>query len=218
MEWGIEPSRLGSAGSKILLEARGRPPQRGGPVDTRCVRRQASVRRRGTDRGVGGGIDRRAGPGDEECSRSGRDRSVRVGQARLGLEASGVGPAGCECSLTNFVRAFARRDWGDGATGAGLELVAGVRFRSLPRRLGIDAGAFRSAKISSLRRFVVHARRNNRGYRRACCPADERFSPRAAGARTGDKMTMMASHSDSMYYLLLPYRPQLRIGGRNSET
>ena len=68
------------------------------------------------------------------------DRSVTVGQARLGLEASGVVPAGCECSLSSFVRAFARGDWGDGATGTGLELVAGVRFRNLPRRLGIDAG------------------------------------------------------------------------------
>ena len=68
------------------------------------------------------------------------NRSVTVGQARLGLEAAGVVPAGCECSLSSFVRAFARGDWGDGATGAGLELVAGVRFRNLARRLGIDAG------------------------------------------------------------------------------
>ena len=68
------------------------------------------------------------------------DRSVSVGQARLGLEAAGVAPADCDCSLTTFVRAFARGDWGDGATGAGLELAAGVRFRNLPRRLGIDAG------------------------------------------------------------------------------
>ena len=68
------------------------------------------------------------------------DRAVRVGQARLGLEASGVVPAGCECSISSFVRAFARGDWGDGATGAGLELAAGVRFRNLPRRIGIDAG------------------------------------------------------------------------------
>ncbi len=68
------------------------------------------------------------------------DRSVRVGQARLGLEASGVVPAGCECSLSSYVRAFARGDWGDGDTGAGLELAAGVRFRNLPRRIGIDAG------------------------------------------------------------------------------
>ena len=69
------------------------------------------------------------------------DRSVTVGQARLGLEAAGVAPADCECSLTTFVRAFARGDWGDGATGAGLELAAGVRYRNHPRRLGIDAGA-----------------------------------------------------------------------------
>ena len=68
------------------------------------------------------------------------DRSVRVRQARLGLEAAGVAPADCECSLTTFVRAFARGDWGDGATGAGLELAAGVRYRNHPRRLGIDAG------------------------------------------------------------------------------
>ena len=68
------------------------------------------------------------------------DRSVSVGQARLGLEAAGVVPAGREYSLSSFVRAFARGDWGDGATGAGLELAAGVRFRNLPRRLGIDAG------------------------------------------------------------------------------
>ena len=68
------------------------------------------------------------------------DRSVTVGQARLGLEAAGVAPADCDCSLTTFVRAFARGDWGDGATGAGLELAAGVRYRNHPRRLGIDAG------------------------------------------------------------------------------
>ena len=68
------------------------------------------------------------------------DRSVSVGQARLGLEAAGVATPGCNCSLTTFVRGFARGDWGDGATGAGLELAAGVRFRNLPQRLGIDAG------------------------------------------------------------------------------
>ena len=38
------------------------------------------------------------------------------------------------------MRAFARGDWGDGATGTGLELAAGVRYRNHPRRLGIDAG------------------------------------------------------------------------------
>ena len=68
------------------------------------------------------------------------DRSVSVGQARLGLEATGVAPPDCDCSLTTFVRGLARGDWGDGATGGGLELAAGVRFRNLPRRLGIDAG------------------------------------------------------------------------------
>ena len=87
------------------------------------------------------------------------DRSVRVGQARLGLEASGVVPAGCECSISSFVRAFARGDWGDGATGAGLELAAGVRFRNLPRRIGIDAGvralAVHSAEDASERSASV---------------------------------------------------------------
>ena len=68
------------------------------------------------------------------------DRSVRVAQARLGLEAAGVVPAGCDCSLSSLVRVSARGDWGDGATGAGLELVADARFRNLQRRLGIDAG------------------------------------------------------------------------------
>ncbi len=68
------------------------------------------------------------------------DRSVRVGQARIGLEASGVVPPGCRCSLSSFARAFARGDWGDGITGAGLELAAGVRFRNFPLRLGLDAG------------------------------------------------------------------------------
>jgi hypothetical protein len=68
------------------------------------------------------------------------DRSVTVGRARLGLEAAGVAPPGCECSLTTYVRAFARGDWGDGATGAALELAAGLRYRNLARRLGIDAG------------------------------------------------------------------------------
>ena len=68
------------------------------------------------------------------------DRSVTVGQARLGLEATGIATPGCNCSLTTFVRGFARGDWGDGATGAGLELAAGVRFRNLPNRFGIDAG------------------------------------------------------------------------------
>ena len=68
------------------------------------------------------------------------DRAVMVGQARLGLEVAGVAPADCACSLTTFVRAFARSDWGDGATGAGVEVAAGVRYRDLPRRIGIDAG------------------------------------------------------------------------------
>ena len=68
------------------------------------------------------------------------DHSVTAGHAKIGLEAAGVAPPGCECSLATYVRAFARRDWGDGVTGTGLELAAGLRYQNLPRRLGIDAG------------------------------------------------------------------------------
>ncbi len=75
---------------------------------------------------------------------------ARAGRAKLGLEASGVAEPGCECPLTTFVRAFALGDWGDGATGAGLEVSAGVRFRHIPLRFGVDAGvralAFHSAE------------------------------------------------------------------------
>ena len=46
------------------------------------------------------------------------------------------------------MQAFARGDWGDGATGAGLELAVGLRFRNLPRRLGIGA---------ELRTLVAHS-------------------------------------------------------------
>ena len=68
------------------------------------------------------------------------DRSVSVGQARLGLEATGIATPGCNCSLTTFVRGFARGDWGDGATGAGLETGGGRALQHLPNRFGIDAG------------------------------------------------------------------------------
>ena len=68
------------------------------------------------------------------------NRSVTAGLARIGLEAAGVTPLECKCSLSTYVRAFARGDWGDGATGAGLELAAGLRYENLPRRLGADVG------------------------------------------------------------------------------
>ena len=79
------------------------------------------------------------------------DRSVSVGQGRLGLEVAGTTPPGCMHSVATFVRAFARGDWGDGTTGAGLELVAGVRYRSLSWRLGIDA---------KVRALAAHAEEN----------------------------------------------------------
>ena len=68
------------------------------------------------------------------------NRSVEAGLARIGLEVAGVAPPECKCSLSTYVRAFARGDWGDGATGAGLELAAGLRYENLPRRLGADVG------------------------------------------------------------------------------
>ena len=83
------------------------------------------------------------------------DRAVSVGQARLGLEAAGVAAADRAGSLTAFVRAFARGDWGDGATGTGLELAAGLRYRNPPRRLGIDIG-FRGLAVHSAEDAAEH--------------------------------------------------------------
>ena len=66
-------------------------------------------------------------------------RRVSVGRARIGLEASGATPPQCPLSLTTFAKALARSDWGDGDTGAGLELAAGGRLRDRTRRLAVDA-------------------------------------------------------------------------------
>ena len=52
------------------------------------------------------------------------DRDVTVGQARIGVQL-GVAPARRSCPLTTWVRASARRDWGDGSTGVGVEFAAG---------------------------------------------------------------------------------------------
>ncbi len=76
------------------------------------------------------------------------DRSVSVGRARFGLEASGVAPLDCPVSVTTFVRALVRGDYGDGDTGAGLEAVAGARYLDRTRRLGVDA---------AVRTLVVHS-------------------------------------------------------------
>ena len=67
------------------------------------------------------------------------ERSVSAGRVRIGLEAAGATPPQCPISLTTFVRTLARSDWGDGDTGAGLELAAGGRLRDRTRRLAIDA-------------------------------------------------------------------------------
>ena len=69
------------------------------------------------------------------------ERDVLVGRARLGLELAAGGPSAVGKSTTTaYLRALARQDWGDGITGGGLEVAAGLRYRNPTRRLGIDAG------------------------------------------------------------------------------
>ena len=67
------------------------------------------------------------------------DREVTVGQARIGVQL-GVAPARRSCPLTTWVRASARRDWGDGSTGVGVEFAAGSRYLDRGRRIALDAG------------------------------------------------------------------------------
>ena len=67
------------------------------------------------------------------------NRSVRVGRARVGLEAARTARTEDGLSLTPFVTAMARNDFGDGDTGTGLDLAAGVRYKNQPLRLGIEA-------------------------------------------------------------------------------
>ena len=126
---------------------RDRPAQRDGPVDAPGgVGRPTSVRRRGTDRGVGGGRDRRPGSDNGGCRRSGR-RPLRArgsGQARTG---------GC------------------GGRAGGLRLLAddlraGVRPRRLGRRRhgrGIGTGGGRA--LQELAAASRHRRRDPRAGR-----------------------------------------------------
>ena len=62
-------------------------------------------------------------------------RSASVGRARVGVEAGHLRSQGA-ASVTTYVRANARGDWGDGGSGVGLELEAGARYRCDYRRLG----------------------------------------------------------------------------------
>ena len=62
-------------------------------------------------------------------------RSASAGRARVGVEAGHLRTQGA-ASVTTYVRANARGDWGDGGSGVGLELEAGARYRCDYRRLG----------------------------------------------------------------------------------
>lgn len=77
------------------------------------------------------------------------DRSVRVGRARVGLEAARAGLAKDGLSFTPFVAAMARNDFGDGETGTGLDLAAGVRYKNQPLRIGFEAKGHMLATHSS---------------------------------------------------------------------
>ena len=66
------------------------------------------------------------------------DHDVSVGRARLGLEVRGVCATGA--GIVGWVRAFARRDWGDGIEGSGAEVALGARLDAPERRLRLEAG------------------------------------------------------------------------------
>ena len=82
------------------------------------------------------------------------DRSVTVGQARLGLEASGVVPAGCECSLSSFVRGvrprrLGRRCHGHGSGAGGGRAASGTSRGVSASTPGVRALAAHSAADAS---------------------------------------------------------------------
>ena len=62
-------------------------------------------------------------------------KSASAGRARLGIEIGHLRTGGA-ASVTTYVRTNVRGDWGDGGSGAGLELEAGVRYRCDYTRLG----------------------------------------------------------------------------------
>ena len=62
-------------------------------------------------------------------------RSASAGRARVGIEAGHLRSRG-STSVTTYLRANARGDWGDAGAGVGLELEAGARYRCDDRRLG----------------------------------------------------------------------------------
>ena len=62
---------------------------------------------------------------------------VSVGRARVGVEVSGVCATGA--GIVGWVRAFARRDWGDGIEGSGAEVALGARLDAPETRLRLEA-------------------------------------------------------------------------------
>ena len=110
------------------------------------------------------------------------DREVSVGRARLGVEAAGSVPEDCPRSLSSYVRALARGDWGDGETGAGVEVAAGVRFRDRGRRIGADAG---------VRTVAVHS---STGYRETGVRLSVSILPRPDG--TGLQLSVSSRRGD----------------------
>ena len=66
------------------------------------------------------------------------NHDVSVGRARLGVEVRGVCATGA--GIVGWVRAFARRDWGDGIEGSGAEVALGARLDAPERRVRLEAG------------------------------------------------------------------------------
>ena len=65
------------------------------------------------------------------------NHDVSVGRARLGVEVRGVCATGA--GIVGWVRAFARRDWGDGIEGSGAEVALGARLDAPETRLRLEA-------------------------------------------------------------------------------
>ena len=65
---------------------------------------------------------------------------IEIGRARVGVEAVGTNRPECACILATYGRIWAQTEWGDGHTGTGMELDAGVRYLDRERRLGFDIG------------------------------------------------------------------------------
>ena len=82
-------------------------------------------------------------------------QAVSTGRVRFGIEVSGLADPSCDHTLSTYVRALARADWGDGDTGAGVDLAAGARYRNESRRLGLAAG---------VRGLAVHSAAGYRDY------------------------------------------------------